>query len=208
MGVNLEKMKKVGKFQAKFREAFEHCKWNIEQYIKDIKLLMEKGSYGHAYALSVICQEELEKLWTYYFVSIGAITKESYENKFQTPLSDHIYKLKGQLLSRKNRQIAEEVFLKLKKERDLLSDDEILKLLEKIPRLLLKYYDANFLAENIQFRKEKALYVDVRDGKVIGPKDIGKGDVEQMLLTIRNEYDGIVKTVEFINSMFENSPEF
>lgn len=100
------------KYQLKFKDAVDACKWNIEQYIKDIKLLLDSESYGHAYALSVICLEEISKLYIFFDVSTGQISKEFYKKNHKM-VRNHEAKLKDCLYREINRIIKEKVHSEL-----------------------------------------------------------------------------------------------
>lgn len=44
---------------------------NAEQYVKDAEFLVRKRSYGHAFALAVLGEEELAKAVMYYLCAEG-----------------------------------------------------------------------------------------------------------------------------------------
>lgn len=55
------------------KDAVKSCVCNVEQFIKDAELLLDIGSYGHAFALAVLGKEEFAKGVTYYACSEGIL---------------------------------------------------------------------------------------------------------------------------------------
>jgi AbiV family abortive infection protein len=53
------------------KKSVQLCLDNVEQYIMDAQFLVENGSYGHAFALAVLGEEELSKSFIYYTCSEG-----------------------------------------------------------------------------------------------------------------------------------------
>src|SRR5271157_5144760 len=53
------------------KEAVQLCLDNVEQYIADAELLIKNESYGHAFAFTVLGEEELSKAFIYYGCSEG-----------------------------------------------------------------------------------------------------------------------------------------
>lgn len=51
------------------KKAVQSCLHNVEQYFKDAHLLVENGSYGHAFAFTVLGEEELSKAYIYHMCS-------------------------------------------------------------------------------------------------------------------------------------------
>ena len=55
------------------KKAVQSCLNNAEQYFKDAHLLVENGSYGHAFAFTVLGEEELAKAYIYHECSEGLL---------------------------------------------------------------------------------------------------------------------------------------
>jgi AbiV family abortive infection protein len=66
----------------KLSKVSKSCFNNAKQYVKDAQLLYSLKSYGHALALTVLCDIELGKAVIYHLCSKGLITKEVLPNQF------------------------------------------------------------------------------------------------------------------------------
>ncbi|MFX0058381.1 MAG: AbiV family abortive infection protein [Candidatus Heimdallarchaeota archaeon] len=62
---------------------------NAENLINNAILLMNNGSYGHAYALAVLSFEEWSKWWNGVFIFMGLL---KYEEYLTSPRKNHPYK--------------------------------------------------------------------------------------------------------------------
>lgn len=62
---------------------------NAESLLNDANLLMNNGSYGHAYALAVLSFEEWSKWWNGVFIFMGLL---KYEEYITSPRKNHPYK--------------------------------------------------------------------------------------------------------------------
>lgn len=58
------------------KKAVQLCVNNVEQYFKDAHLLVENGSYGHAFAFAVLGEEELSKAFIYREYSEGLFPED------------------------------------------------------------------------------------------------------------------------------------
>jgi AbiV family abortive infection protein len=58
------------------KKAVQSCLNNVEQYFKDAHLLVENGSYGHAFAFTVLGEEELSKAYIYNECSEGFLPED------------------------------------------------------------------------------------------------------------------------------------
>jgi AbiV family abortive infection protein len=58
------------------KKAVQSCVNNVEQYFKDAHLLLENGSYGHAFAFTVLGEEELSKAYIYNECSEGFLPED------------------------------------------------------------------------------------------------------------------------------------
>lgn len=67
------------------------CLDNVEQYIKDVRLLVRNESCGHAFAFIVLGQEELAKAYIYHMCSEGLLPKSVIE-KIARTRGSHIRK--------------------------------------------------------------------------------------------------------------------
>lgn len=56
-----------------YRIGYEGCLKNVDQYIKDVRTLIDKKSYGHALGMAILAKEELAKAVGYFFISLGVI---------------------------------------------------------------------------------------------------------------------------------------
>jgi len=66
-------MKNVSVNQRLLEEAVESCSENAEQYLKDAEILIAFRSYGHAYGLVVLAEEEFGNAVIYHLCSIGLL---------------------------------------------------------------------------------------------------------------------------------------
>jgi AbiV family abortive infection protein len=65
-----------------FSKASKLCLDNAKQYIQDAKLLSSSKSYGHALALTVLCDIELGKAVIYHLCTKGLINQEVLPEQF------------------------------------------------------------------------------------------------------------------------------
>ena len=63
-------------------EASKSCLDNAKQYLKDAELLFSTNSYGHALALTVLCDIELGKAVIYHLCYKRLITEEVLPNQY------------------------------------------------------------------------------------------------------------------------------
>ena len=63
-------------------EASKSCLANAKQYVKDAELLFSTNSYGHALALTVLCDIELGKAVIYHLCSKKLITEKVLPNQY------------------------------------------------------------------------------------------------------------------------------
>jgi AbiV family abortive infection protein len=52
---------------------YEECLKNVDQYIHDVRTLIDRKSYGHALGLAVLGNEELAKATGYFMISSGIV---------------------------------------------------------------------------------------------------------------------------------------
>jgi len=65
LGIGEEKMKKPLSINT-LNELIRLCLINAERFIEDAELLIEDDSYGHAFALAILAEEELVKASIYH----------------------------------------------------------------------------------------------------------------------------------------------
>jgi AbiV family abortive infection protein len=93
-----------------YLKARDACIENVEQYIKDAKKLAEIESYGHAYALLIIGQEELGKAFAYHTMGVSKISPddlEHYVKMYTKKTQAHIIKLQQYRFLSKLRELQE-----------------------------------------------------------------------------------------------------
>ena len=176
------------------RKALGLCVDNAEQFIKDAEILIENSSYGHAFALSVLAEEEIAKAWIYHICAEGVI---GVEGTWKRDIRDHrlkqgfglllglIYKIIGLLReikesvdkeagdnSRKAKRIA------LKKMKDFKEQ-----MLESATHQRGEFHELLKWFKTLQDEKEKALYIDIdfRENTFTSPKKFEKRDVKKYL---------------------------
>ena len=75
---------------SKLEEGIRLCTKNIEQLLKDARILYEAGSYGHAQALAILAMEEYAK-------KIVLVARKTHPDKFEEQMRrsfwDHDFKL-------------------------------------------------------------------------------------------------------------------
>ena len=146
------------------KDAVELCVNNAERFINDAILLLDNGSYGHAFALAVLAEEEFAKGCAYYASSEGILPKDFLKEVGRTRDS-HIMKLAiGLGIMRAHEQIV------MKK---TVGDMNFEKLAERVKAL--------------QKNKERGLYVDVDLEKEVlsSPDSLKKGEVEKYLSELK-----------------------
>lgn len=73
------------------QEGIRLCTKNVEQFLKDARILYEAGSYGHAQALAILAMEEYAKK----IVLVARKTHPGgFEDQMKRAFRDHDFKLK------------------------------------------------------------------------------------------------------------------
>lgn len=181
--------------------AYKGCLENVNQYVKDAIILKDRRSYGHAFALAVIGQEELSKSLVYFLIGLlqeagkkelsEKLRKElhslgAHERKIELGL---LTPLMGKAIRESTHEVEKELpSLKIRKRAGESAEEltrEVLNhyALPKIEQIAEKGEHAKRRSRTGQKLKKKGLYVDVSsDGKVVtGPFEITEKEVGEEL---------------------------
>jgi AbiV family abortive infection protein len=171
----------------------------VEQYITDAEILIKNESYGHAFALTVLGEEELAKAFIYYGCSEELLPEYLVERVGRGYMS-HIQKqsmaeILGmtfkilELFQSIAKSTVEESGGDLKKRRLLIRSklDEAIADLGNKDKIHDRIQDFLERVATIEEDKEIGLYVDVRT-VLSSPKLIQKDKAERHLADIRNLY--------------------
>ena len=154
------------------KEAVQSCLVNVKQYFDDARLLVENGSYGHAFAFVVLGEEELSKAYIYHECSEGFLPHH------------FIYKMGKGHESHKRKQAIQAVhfgtlaFIKslpysgqIKTKQENL-DQEFERMIEYIKKM-----------GHSEAEKQNGLYVDLNldEGVIVTPEDVTKQTVLERL---------------------------
>ena len=151
----------------------QSCLDNVEQYFKDAHLLIENGSYGHAFAFTVLGEEELSKAYIYHECSEGFLPYH-FVNKIGKGRESHKRKQAIQAV-----HVAIFAFVKSlqntslsKKEANENWDKDFERMTENIARM-----------RHSEVEKQNGLYVDLRldKGVIVTPDNVSKQTVEKRL---------------------------
>lgn len=184
------------------RKAVDLCLDNAEQFTRDARILIQNSSFGHAFALSVLAEEEIAKAWMYAICAEGVIgTKGTWkrdirDHRFKQSfglLLGLIYKLVGLFReikesvdkeakgnSRKAKKIALE---KMKNFRE--------RILESVTHQKGELHEYVKWFKKLQDDKEKALYTDInfREDTFTSPKKFKKWDVVNYLEQVGERFE-------------------
>ena len=189
-----------------YLKARSACVENVEQYIKDAKKLIEIESYGHAYALLIIGQEELGKAFAYHTIGTPKISSDDLEHyiKMHTKKTQaHIIKLQQYRFLSKLRELQETLKKEISATEAALSVfSEYLagiNALEKGDSKILKKELSKLVAkeEEINRLKMDAFYVEIIDQCINTPLD---PRFKETVLRVLSETE---KTTNFVvNTIF------
>jgi AbiV family abortive infection protein len=198
--------------------AYEGCFSNVDQYIKDIISLEDSGSHGHAFALTIIAQEEISKALCYFLIGLLRETKEGkpFSEKLLSKIhASHLLKI---MLGNMTVQIGKAIkkgVSKAQKELDALKQRA--RAGESVERLtreaLYRYalpqikqiHKGDYLAEmsetseKLQMLKEKGSYVDVSAKKVSTPLEIKKEEMIKELEKLKENYHVAKWLIQFVS---------
>jgi AbiV family abortive infection protein len=201
-----------------YLRARDACIENVLQYIKDAKKLIEAESYAHAYALSIIGQEELGKAFAYHTVGIHGIptdvadkyikmhTRNVKDQKTREKVKAHIIKLQQYRfllkLSELQGAIEKKTFVSASARAEAVFSEylEGIKALEKGDQKELKKQIDKLVEreEEINELKMDALYVDMTDQTIKTPLDSRFKEISLKALS------DLEKTTNFvINTIFK-----
>ena len=183
------------------KNAVQSCLGNVEQYLKDARMLIENESYGHAFALTVLGEEELSKAYIYYMCSEGWVP-ESFIKRVGRRANSHRRKqvIAATLsFTLEIIQFFKNIVDSSKEEGDLRKTIEIA---NKKLKEAMDYMEKNkdemksrmdqFLERfaTLEEDKEKGLYVDViiKEGAFTSPKSLEKDMVEEHLAQVRKQF--------------------
>ena len=185
------------------KEAVKSCLDNVEQYLKDARMLIENESYGHAFALTVLGEEELSKAFIYYMCSEGWIP-ESFIKRVGRRANSHRRKqviaatfsftfgitefFKNLMNSSKEegegdpRKTIEIANKKLKEAMDYMQKNKD-EMKSRMDQFLERF-------ATLEEDKEKGLYVDViiEEGVFTSPKSLEKDVVEEHLAQVKKQF--------------------
>jgi len=172
-----------------FREGVKLCLENAEQWMNDAKLLMDNSSYGHSYSLLVFADEEIAKAYICWLVAEDMIpvnskfvqdTFSKHRTKHETLVGIFLGAMLKEDLSKG--QITIEQILK---ESSALTIEKIEKALEEIEKLL----------DFTEMMRQKGIYVDKVEGRMVSPKSIGKEESEELLQGVEHRFDYVKRLI-------------
>jgi AbiV family abortive infection protein len=171
---------------------------NAEQYVKDAEFLVKKRSYGHAFALAVIGEEELAKAVMYYLSAQGIF---GIEGKWRKDSRHHVGKQGfafGIAFLYEIVLIMEEAidFAQRKAKRNVarfkhIFEKKIATILQKEQKLFASkrgdIYEHLKLFEELQKKRERAMYVeaDFQKMEAISPKSFKKSETRQYISHVK-----------------------
>ena len=187
------------------REAAMLCLDNTEQYIKDAEALVRISSFGHAFALAVLAEEEIAKAYLCY---VHAESGSEIKGRWRKILTNHRAKQALQHVLTFGFKMRFTVFdvldsVKGEIERGDVTEnqakDRAFRRLIEYPRRIMEegspeseeWDECLRWFETMQKDKEKALYVDINfeKGEVSSPKYMAKGEVQKYLSQVRERFE-------------------
>jgi len=188
---------------------------NVNQYIKDINLLIESGSYGHAFSLAVIAKEETIKVFSNFWVwsiwDLGqakwrsnkwvSLLPKSHEVKIviRDLVMEAVRKVKIKKVGDKTTVEIENNGKKLEirgkaRSRDI---EEFLNVIVKplVEKAVSRLIEGFKLAKKTQKLKEKGLYVDFKDGKISTPLSITQEKAIKQFEELKEDYNSLKEVI-------------
>jgi len=175
---------------------------NAEQYINDAEVLVKKRSYGHAFALSVLAEEELAKAVMYYLCAEGIF---GIEGKWRKDSLRHVRKQEfafGIAFMYEMILIVEEAldFAQGKAKGNAtrfkqIFERKIAEILQKEQKLFASkhgdVYEHLKPFEELQKKRERSMYVeaDLRKREVTSPKDFKKSEAKQYIFHVQERVE-------------------
>lgn len=192
------------------REAVKECLDNVEQFIKDADVLIINSSYGHAFALTVLAEEELVKAFICHICAEG-ILPLSYELWWRKRFTNHLIKQAcafGLALScrlvelvQSIRKLIEEQVGEDFEKRRYLARQKLKEFGDNIRKQAIskrgEMYQFVQQFKTLQRDKEKGFYVDINfeDETLSSPKSVKKDEVVSYLNQVKSR-------LEFVKPFF------
>ncbi|MDH5375932.1 MAG: AbiV family abortive infection protein, partial [Candidatus Bathyarchaeota archaeon] len=186
---------KITKEKETLEKAVNLCLENVERYIKDAELLIADSSYGHAYSLMVLAEEELTKTTVYYLCAQGIVNPKALKKTLLSHSSKHALQAGVQAGMRFAHDFFFEVlgnfFLTGKKENEPVFETLSVNKLEEA-FLEAPKREASAIQEAMQKERsrQRGFYVDIDFDKkrVWSPKSIPKVEAERYLSKLKSRY--------------------
>lgn len=220
----------------RYMQACEECMKNVDQYIKDIDLLMENGSHGHAFSMAVIAGEEVAKAIGYILAwAMGDVkqAEERSEKWINTLHTNHEAKIAIQSMIGGAIETVEKTLKEIESEphrfsiliKEAVKEAGPGKTKEEYVEIAMQKVFGEFVkhpvikiheisveryesAKDVQKLKEKGLYVDIRGGKINTPFDIPKEDAIKQFKKLKEDYCQLGKIHEFFTSQSSQKISF
>lgn len=157
---------------------------NAKQFLRDAEVLIDSGSYAHGAALAVLAIEEgaKAKMSIRHILWNGNLEVDA--EVYQKEIKSHFDKLS---LAARDHWI--DLFMERLKSQGDCSWQELiqrLKKLKKEDKFLTNLEIESMLYACLTILKEKWLYVDIEEGKVISPLTWSEEDSKKVLLMAKN----------------------
>lgn len=164
-------------------KATKFCLQNAKQFLDDAKLLLSRKSYGHAFSLAALAEEEISKALIYYLERI-----ELHKFNKKKDICNHSFKQEMARINTLGEVALASLFIKmlplerikdpkkLLKRRNKIVGEHCHKLGRAMQFGTREYYEMekkmnHFL--QLEKRKQLGFYVDIDEkGEVLSPKDI------------------------------------
>lgn len=217
-------------------QACKECMKNVDQYIKDIDILIEKGSHGHAFSIAIIAGEEVAKAIGYIVAwAMGDIKQAEERSKkwINTLHTNHEAKIAIQSLISGAIETVEKTLKEIEGEpekfsviiKEAVKEAGHGKTKEEYAGIAMQRVFEEFVkhrvkkimeisagryesAKDVQKLKEKGLYVDIRGGKINTPFDIPKEDAIKQFKKLKEDYCQLGKIHEFFISQSSQKISF
>ncbi len=176
-------------------KASEECLKNARQFVKDAERLIESSSFGHAFSLLVLADEEMGKSLMFLFSLFGLSLKRSFlrshaRKQFVQLGMSLAWTILDLLRIENIMKAAREV--KDVEKRKLLIVEEMKKIAEMDEdemrnRLQLRIGETVDLFKDLDTRKQRGFYVELNDdGEITTPTDISEEEVLQYLGSVKS----------------------
>lgn len=178
------------------------CWKNAEQYVKDAEVLIKKRSYGHAFALAVLAEEELSKAVMYYLCSEGIF---GIEGGWRRDSLRHVRKqnfafgiaflYEISLIVEEAVEYAQRKAKRNGREFNQILEKKMAEIIQKEQKLFASnqgdVYEHLRHFEELQKKREKAMYVEANLQKKEGtsPRDFNKSESRQYVSHVKERVD-------------------